>query len=558
MLQTQPVDVSPQERDRVTNYFETLVQSVFRDKIRTIAQFHNYVYEVLWKYYLGVIPRNYNTTLPSTIYKIDLKMVTTNLGVTNLRISVKGYTDVVVGIPVANHLRQQIATMAKGSVYKFGVFTNRENQKFSISTFSDIQSNFNDKWTEWVYNPVTYIDKLYTASTDKDVYECFRDLYYTTINTNVNLFSVVILTSINTYNGKVAYPYQINKYHLTNYDRDRCCMDLILKTRSGKSTTIFLHIPLGLQEYVYKIHMNLTDMFDAVFEWYDKDDSFIPDKTIQSIGNALFPIANSYANYFDQIPYLSTGKKDMGSMSEVLKEVKVTKPIQQPKVQEQPQETPKPHTNTREEFSAKVKALLSGRITDRKTFGSESALIDYCCMAIDTVYEVSTTTNFRYNVRVFKRINRDKYHTLNVLVYDDSGILVSYSTKILLEYNNMYQSKGSVVFIDGDSTNCVQRKTNVVQETLRSVTEFHIADTLYKQHPSISVDGFKYRITKSIFTKDADKLIYENTGHRFNIWEPTTDGSACYLVVDVYLRIDLVRSYVFKVTKDSSFSVISI
>lgn len=572
---------SPEMYSKVSKYFRDTFQDCFKGKVRTIEQFYLNIYEALWKYYSGVIPFNYGMQAPiAHMRNIKVKVTISHMGLTNVIITVND-AEISIGISVANHLCKDLLLMF-GSTIEIGSFTTKDYHSFLMTSPDKVQVALSEEWEKWVSGPMTVIDQHATnPDVDRSVMGLFKNVHYTGVTINVNLFGVVVLTAINGLNKQSLYQNQFNKYVLKPYDKDRYCFDLILSTRAGKNIPVFLNIPIGLQGYTDIIYKNLNNLFTEIFEYYDSSDSIMPDGTIQSIGNTLFPMSKLSAKSFDIVPYYRGEEnkqegQQMNSILEALQEAKRKQTEKKEKeqeikrievVQESPKvevkETKPVEVDERTKFAKKVRSLLSGRVTEHKSFSSESSLTNYCYMAVDTVNEIRTDIEFRCNIRVFKRVDRDKYHTLNILVYDVKGILVSYSTKILLEFGDFKKKRGAVLFIDSDQSNWVHHKTYGVDEATDYSTA--LSCLLQKFNDSsmftaenfnrLSITKFSNFIESSVFKTEAMKFLTKNTGHRFDIWDSTTDGSYTYIIVDVYLRIDLIKTYVFRISKQVVFNV---
>lgn len=549
------------------DYLRNVFQENFCDRVKTVNQFYNNIYQSLWNYYTGVVPRQYMGIVPVTeIRDLCLSFIITDRGILNAKVVLPYNKQTIeIGISTTDNVRNCLKDMF-GSEFYFGSFKTKESAILNLLTLDQLKNNINGKWDRWITQPLNFIDQ---AATNPNISEInskyFKDIYYTAITTQMNLFGVMVLYDINVINKNSTFSNQISKYSLM-LDEITNSFKFTLTNRSGRYINTNLPIPVGIQTHKDIINKNFKNLFDNVFTFYADSDAIIPDKTLQAMGNALFPIAKSSAKNFDQITYYQKESTNT-TLGEVLSAAKMkkeeSKPMEvitpTPEVkQEIIPETPKED----DRYTKNVLALLSGRIADPQIVTSRLNLLHYCYLAIRTLFEVSTEIDFMYNVRVYKRLSRDKFHTLAITVFSNSGILVNFSTKVLLEYGDMPKRKGMVVFISGDKSNCDQK--NIVPIIEESNVEL-FGDTVYnniissnwfRSIPALSIEErnnkFKQVLINSGFNKSLTRFLSKNSAHRFTLW-PNIRLNGVHVLVDVYLRVDLIQTYLITLSNKGQF-----
>ena len=547
-----------------SEYLKCLFQSNFINKIKNINQFYNGIYKSLWDYYSGVIPNQYVGVVPITeIREIDLKINISDRGVLNaiVYLPTVNYT-IEIGISVTDNIRNTLKSMF-GSELCFGKFRTKEAATLDeVSTEDNLRTKINDSWDKWVVNPLTYIDQAYTnPDVDKSNSRYFRDIYCTAVTTNISIFSIMVHYNINVINKNAAIDRQIYKYSINCNSEGSSIILRFMNKYGDLNIYTELNIPVGIQCYANVIKQNLINYFERIFIFYNNSDPVIPDYVLKEAGNKIFPLANLQVKEFEKVEYYckesinTTLGEVLNAAKKQVEEKKQTKSL--PKVKEQV-------VKHKEDlhYTKSVTSLLTGRIADPQVITSKLGLLHHCYLLIRTLFEVSTDIEFVYNVRVYKRLVRDKFHTLSITVFHADGILVNFSVKVLLEFDDMPKRKGMVVFISGNSNICDQRNSvSIVEESNVEIFGDTIYNTVishpwFRSIPSLSIqtrnNDFKKILIESNFNKDLIKFISKNSAHRFTMW-PVIELNGIHIFVDVYLRIDLIQTYLITLSDNGQF-----
>lgn len=546
---------------QVESYFVSLIGECFRNKCKSIENMYISLYEFLWKYYIGYIPQGHTYPIPiASIRKIDVAISTNGNGVV-VGIIVDSNDNQYIKIPidVTNKVYSAILTMFDGCI-SFGGHKTKEYYLTNSLQSEKLEYQLEDKWNTYISEFILQIDGCATnPKLDGSVYKEFCNFYYLSIVININLFVISVLYDINNSNKHVDFTNQFNKYALI-YDNDKCKFKLTIANRSGRFVAIDLLVPLGIQEYIDLVKNNLNNLLDAVFSFYNDSDSVIPDKTLQAMGDSVFALGRHSLKEFDQVSYYTTGVPN-NTLGEIFKSVKMSKDEskeEKPIIDIEKTDTVVEsisnigHFGVDEQYSKNVHALLSGRITEYQIFTSRLSLSCYCYNALKTLYEVSTYATFIYSVRVYKRLSRDKFHTVTITAFNSSGILVNFSTKIFLGYEDSHKRKGVILEIVGDSKNCTQFLAPLIAEESNSdILDDRISSMISqsnwfverrKDYTSIQSFKFKNEFKKSGFKLIVDQLLSKNSAYRFTVWGIFELGNAVYVLIDVWLRVDLQKT----------------
>lgn len=555
---------------QIEEYFRCLFQDSFKSKCKSVESFYITIYECLWNYYIGAIPQFYNRAVPiANIRNIQVSFVISERLTTNIRIVVESnYNQIVeIGISMTDQVRETIKTMF-GNEFYFGEYSTKEANNTEDHSLKD---NVLSKWNKWVYNPIMQIDSAATnPDSDNSVNKYFRNLYYTVIVTNINLFVAMILYDINNANKNSIFVNQFNKYTLLGYDQNESQIKLKLANRSGMFVDINLMIPIGIQEHIDSIKENLNSILDIVFIHYNNSDSTIPDQTIQSIGLNIFPYARSLVNSFDQVAYYSKPITNtvlgdaLNKFKEKIENNTQENTVNDTSIQVQEEKITDDIVYTDDKYSKSVIALLSGRIPEYQIFTSRVSLFHCCYTAIKTLFEVSTDISFVYNVRVYKRLSRDKFHTLSVSVFNSFGIIVNFSVKVFLNYEDTHKRKGVVAFICGNDSDCIQHSTfPIIEECNSEVIVDCITNSILRSNwftkeslPNTTIESrgalFKSNIKDLDIKKTFDKFISQNSAYRFTLW-PIVEFGGVYFLIDGYVRVDLQKTFLLSCSDRGDF-----